>query len=211
MRKQSATLSTAASRDYAASRGEALHGRVVAKLLAAEYVDAFDIVRLKADGRLDENCYALIANAAAGGKRLVIPGFYGQGEDGNVKCFSRGGSDITGSVVARALGADLYENWTDVSGVLMTDPRVVTEAPAISELTYGELRELSYMGASVLHEEAVFPCRSVGIPIAIRNTNDPEAAGTRIVAQRDTGNQVVTGIAGKPGFTIFFFRKSADE
>lgn len=197
-----------ASRDYAASRGEALHGHIVAALLHATYIDAADVVRIKADGRLDTASYDLINAACQGLERVVIPGFYGKGPDDKVRCFSRGGSDITGAVVARALNADAYENWTDVSGVLMTDPRVVPEAPTINELTYAELRELSYMGASVLHEEAVFPCRSAGIPIAIRNTYDPEASGTRIVASRDTKDQIVTGIAGKPGFTTFYLEKA---
>ena len=152
--------------------------------------------------------YELIQLACEGQERVVIPGFYGQGPDGRVRCFSRGGSDITGAVVARALGADAYENWTDVSGVLMTDPRVVPEAPTISELTYAELRELSYMGASVLHEEAVFPAAAPAFQSRFATPTNPEAGGTHIVASRDTKDQVVTGIAGKPGFTTFYLEKA---
>ena len=194
--------------DYAASRGEAIHGHVVAALLDAEYVDAADVIRFDRSGRLDPRTYDLIQARCAGSGRYVIPGFYGRSANGEVKTFSRGGSDVTGAVVARGIGAHLYENWTDVSGVLMTDPRVVPEAKPITEITYRELRELSYMGASVLHEEAVFPVRERGIPINIRNTNRPEDAGTMIVANRDPGVQVVVGIAGTKGFTVLQLEKA---
>lgn len=197
-----------ANADYAASRGEAIHGRVVAALLNAEYVDAADVVFFDRAGRLDPRTYAAIKARCSGPGRYVIPGFYGTAATGEIKTFSRGGSDVTGAIVANAMEAAIYENWTDVSGVLMTDPRVVAEAKPIAEITYRELRELSYMGASVLHEEAVFPVREKGIPINIRNTNRPEDPGTRIVAERDPGHQVVVGIAGTKGFTVINIEKA---
>jgi aspartate kinase len=196
------------SADYAASRGEAIHGRVVAALLGAEYVDAAEVISFDRSGRLDPKSYDAIKNRCSGSGRYVIPGFYGRGANGEVKTFSRGGSDVTGAIVANAVDAALYENWTDVSGVLMTDPRIVSEAKPIVEITYRELRELSYMGASVLHEEAVFPVREKGIPINIRNTNRPDDAGTMIVRERDPGSQVVVGIAGTAGFTVINIDKA---
>ncbi|MBA3709003.1 MAG: aspartate kinase [Planctomycetes bacterium] len=203
-----AKIEAGASADYAASRGEAIHGRVVAALLGAQYIDAAEVVAFDRSGRLDAKTFDLIAKRCAGPGRFVIPGFYGATPNGEIKTFSRGGSDVTGAVVANALGVTLYENWTDVSGVLMTDPRVVPEAKPILEITYRELRELSYMGASVLHEEAVFPVRDKGIPINIRNTNKPDDAGTMIVAERDAGHQVVVGIAGTKGFTVINVEKA---
>jgi aspartate kinase len=203
-----AKIEGGAGPDYAASRGEAIHGRVVAALLGAEYVDAADVVKFDRSGRLDLKTYELIKARCSGGGRYVIPGFYGSTASGEIKTFSRGGSDVTGAVVSRACEVALYENWTDVSGVLMTDPRVVAEAKPITEITYRELRELSYMGASVLHEEAVFPVRDKGIPINIRNTNKPDDPGTMIVAERDAGHQVVVGIAGTKGFTVFNVEKA---
>jgi aspartate kinase len=195
--------------DYAASRGEAIHGVVCAALLDAVYVDAAEVVFFDKAGRLDApRTYAAIAARCAGSRRVCIPGFYGSAVSGEVKTFSRGGSDVTGSIVANGVDAALYENWTDVSGFLMTDPRIVPEAKGISEITYGELRELSYMGASVLHEEAVFPVREKAIPINIKNTNRPEDAGTLIVAERDPGHQVVVGIAGTRGFTVVALEKA---
>ena len=198
--------------DYAASRGEAIHGRIVAALLGAEYIDAAEIIHFDRAGRLDPKSYAQIKHripgAYSGDKRYVIPGFYGSAPSGEVKTFSRGGSDVTGAIVARGAEAALYENWTDVSGVLMTDPRIIPEAKPIVEITYRELRELSYMGASVLHEEAVFPVRETGIPINIRNTNRPDDIGTMIVAERDPGKQVVVGIAGTKGFTVIALEKA---
>lgn len=197
-----------ANADYAASRGEAIHGRVVAALLGAEYVDASEVVFFDRAGRLDPKTITAIKARCSGVGRYVIPGFYGTAATGEIKTFSRGGSDVTGAIVANAMDAAVYENWTDVSGVLMTDPRVVAEAKPIAEITYRELRELSYMGASVLHEEAVFPVREKGIPINIRNTNRPEDPGTRIVAERDPGHQVVVGIAGTKGFTVINIEKA---
>ena len=194
--------------DYAASRGEAIHGVVVAALLGAEYVDAAEVIFFDRAGRLDPRTFPALKARCSGAKLYVIPGFYGLGANGEVKTFSRGGSDVTGAVVANGLDVAMYENWTDVSGVLMTDPRVVSEAKPITEITYRELRELSYMGASVLHEEAVFPVREKNIPINIRNTNRPEDAGTVILASRDPGHQVVVGIAGTKGFTVFTAEKA---
>jgi aspartate kinase len=201
-------IAAGTSADYAASRGEAIHGRLLAALLGATYIDAAEVVSFDRAGRLDRRTFAAIAARCHGLDRVVIPGFYGADPAGEVKTFSRGGSDVTGAIVANALDATLYENWTDVSGVLMTDPRVVAEAKPIIEITYRELRELSYMGASVLHEEAVFPVREKGIPINIRNTNRPEDRGTMIVAERDAGTQVVVGIAGTKGFTVIQIEKA---
>lgn len=203
-----ARIAGGASCDYAASRGEAIHGRVLAALLGAAYVDAAEVVLFDRAGRLDRRTFAAIASRCRQDGLVVIPGFYGSDPQGEVRTFSRGGSDVTGAVVANAVDAALYENWTDVSGVLMTDPRVVSEAKPITEITYRELRELSYMGASVLHEEAVFPVREKGIPINIRNTNRPDDPGTMIVAERDAGHQVVVGIAGTKGFTVIQIEKA---
>jgi aspartate kinase len=203
-----AVIQAGTTPDYVASRGEAIHGRVVAALLGARYIDAAEVVRFARSGGLDAATNRLISDACKGPGRVVIPGFYGADRQGHIKTFSRGGSDVTGAVVAAALDAAVYENWTDVSGVLMTDPRIVPEARSIAELTYHELRELSYMGATVLHEEAVFPVRAKGIPINIRNTNRPEDDGTRIVARRDSGSQIVTGIAGSAGFTVITIEKA---
>jgi aspartate kinase len=139
---------------------------------------------------------------------VVIPGFYGQDFAGRVKCFSRGGSDVTGAIVARAAGAEVYENWTDVSGLLMADPRLIAHPKPIAEVTYREQRELSYMGATVLHDEAVFPVREAGIPIHIRNTNAPDAPGTRIVTTRDSSHSTIVGVAGRKGFVTIFTEKA---
>jgi aspartate kinase len=208
LREARERIAGGASADYAASRGEAIHGRVLAAALGATYIDAAEVVFFDRAGRLDRRTFPAIAARCRIAGRVVIPGFYGSDHAGEVKTFSRGGSDVTGAVVANALDATLYENWTDVSGVLMTDPRVVAEARPITEITYRELRELSYMGASVLHEEAVFPVREKGIPINIRNTNRPADPGTMIVAERDAGNQVVVGIAGTKGFTVIQIEKA---
>jgi aspartate kinase len=196
--------------DYVASRGEAIHGHVVAALLGAEYVDAAEVIFFDRSGRLDPKTFpAIKARCSDTHKRYVIPGFYGTGSDGQVKTFSRGGSDVTGSVVANAVDSHLYENWTDVSGFLMTDPRIVPEAKPITEITYRELRELSYMGASVLHEEAVFPVREKGIPINIKNTNKPEDPGTMIVVDLEVDpNNILAGIAGTKGFTNIQIEKA---
>ncbi len=199
-----------AGRDYCASRGEYFAALIMASVLGVPFVDATEFIRFNEDGTLSEETFALGAEVLSKHERAVIPGFYGLGADGKVKTFSRGGGDISGSVVARAVQASLYENWTDVSGFYACDPRIVNSPKWISELTYQELRELSYMGANVLHSESIFPVRSAGIPIRICNTFRPEEAGTYIVknSTRDIREVVVTGIAGKKGFTSITLEKS---
>ncbi len=197
-------------RDYAASRGEYLNGLILAKYLGYSFIDAENVIFFRDNGSFDEEkTNQALAEELAGYERAVIPGFYGVMPNGTIKTFSRGGSDITGSIVARAVEADLYENWTDVSGFMMADPRIIENPCAIKTITYRELRELSYMGATVLHEDAIFPVRYAGIPINIRNTNEPEAQGTMIVAETpeyDT-ERVITGVAGKKGFSVITIEK----
>lgn len=196
--------------EYAASRGEFLNGKIMAAYLGYEFVDAASVIRFHRDGSFDmEKTDRLLSKRLAKCERAVIPGFYGACEDGTVKTFSRGGSDVTGSLVAKAIQADLYENWTDVSGFLVTDPRIVENPAVIETITYRELRELSYMGATVLHEEAIFPVRKEGIPINIRNTNCPEDKGTFIVESTcRKPKYTITGIAGKKGFCSINIEKS---
>ncbi len=191
-----------AGRDYAASRGEYLNGLIMAAYLGYEFIDAAEVIFFDEKGVFDsERTNTELAERLEHTERAVIPGFYGSMPDGRVKTFSRGGSDITGSIVARAVQADLYENWTDVSGVLVADPHIVPNPQVIDAITYSELRELSYMGASVLHEDAIFPVRREGIPIHIRNTNQPKDRGTLIVESTcRKPRYVITGIAGKRGF-----------
>ena len=195
--------------DYAASRGEYLNGIIMANYLGYEFVDAAEVIRFDENGAFaEEETYAAVAKRLENCERAVIPGFYGAKPDGSIKTFSRGGSDITGSIVARAIGADLYENWTDVSGFLVTDPRIIPNPEVIDVITYKELRELSYMGATVLHEDAIFPLRKEGIPINIRNTNDPRAKGTMIVESTCSRSKyTITGIAGKKGFASVYIDK----
>lgn len=197
-------------RDYAASRGEYLNGIIMANYLGFCFIDAAEVIRFHEDGSLDdEKTNELLSLRLEGEEFAVIPGFYGAKEDGTIVTFSRGGSDITGSLVARAAMADLYENWTDVSGFLIADPRIVTNPKSIETITYRELRELSYMGATVLHEDAIFPVRKVGIPINIRNTNAPQDKGTLIV--ESTCRQpkyTITGIAGTDGFAAVTIEKA---
>lgn len=199
-----------AGRDYAASRGEYLNGIILAKYLGFAFVDAADVIFFGDDGklRLEETCIAIRRRLEKTGN-AVIPGFYGSMPNDTVKTFSRGGSDITGSIVAAAVGADLYENWTDVSGFLVCDPRIVPDPEPIQTITYRELRELAYMGATVLHEEAIFPVRKAGIPINIKNTNKPEDKGTMIVenATNDDCIYTITGIAGNKGFVTVTIEK----
>ena len=199
-----------AGEEYAASRGEYLNGKIMADYLGYEFVDSAKIIRFDGEGQFDmEMTNRLTREYLKDKENAVIPGFYGAMEDGTVKTFSRGGSDITGSIVAGALDADLYENWTDVSGFLVTDPRIVHNPEPIEAITYRELRELSYMGASVLHEDAIFPVRNCGIPINIRNTNVPEDPGTWIVESTcQKQDYVVTGIAGKKDFCTIFISKA---
>ncbi len=191
--------------NYTASRGEYLNGKILAKYIGYEFIDAADVIFFNEDGSFNEDkTNAVLKGLLKTHERAVVPGFYGSLPDGSVKTFSRGGSDITGSIVARACDADIYENWTDVSGFLMADPRIVDDPKPIEVITYRELRELSYMGATVLHEDAVFPVRTAGIPVQIKNTNDPSAPGTLIVPKTDTidTERVITGIAGKKNFSV---------
>ena len=198
-----------AGKEYAASRGEYLNGIIMANYLGYEFVDAAEVIRFNHDGSFN----AAVTNKIMSKRlerveRAVIPGFFGAEEDGTIRTFSRGGSDVTGSIVAKAINAELYENWTDVNGFLIADPRIVDEPKVIESITYKELRELSYMGASVLHEAAIFPVRSAKIPINIRNTNDPSAKGTMIVAEDNEPPQhIITGIAGKKHFSVISIEK----
>ncbi len=198
-----------AGEDYAASRGEYLNGIIMAEYLGYEFLDSAEYIFFDEKGNLDlERTDACLGAKLKETERAVIPGFYGSSFDGKVKTFSRGGSDVTGSIVARAVQADIYENWTDVSGFLVTDPRIVDNPAVISTITYKELRELSYMGATVLHEDAIFPIRKEGIPINIRNTNRPLDPGTMIVESTcNKPKYTITGIAGKKGFASINIEK----
>lgn len=191
-----------AGRDYAASRGEYLNGIVMANYLGFEFIDAAQVICFDEEGKFDaDRTDRLLSARLEECGKAVVPGFYGAMPDGTVKTFSRGGSDVTGSIVAKAVRADVYENWTDVSGFLVADPRIIENPKGIDIITYRELRELAYMGAGVLHEDAIFPVRQNGIPINIRNTNAPEDEGTWIVGSTcQKSNYVITGIAGKKGF-----------
>ena len=197
--------------DYCVSRGEYFAAIIMAAILDVPMVDATEFVRFDEHGVLDqEKTFALGEKVLSAYPRAVVPGFYGLGFDGKVKTFSRGGGDISGAIVARSVMASLYENWTDVSGFYACDPRIVNSPKWIPELTYQELRELSYMGANVLHSESIFPVRSAGIPIRICNTFRPEDAGTYIVknSKRSVFDYVVTGVAGKKDFTSITIEKS---
>ncbi len=206
-------IDNAKSADFAASRGEYLSARVVAEFLGFEFVDAAELVRFDSHGKLNvDYTDDKVNNRLSDVEYAVIPGFYGKNFQGQIKTFSRGGSDITGSIIARGVKADLYENWTDVSGFLVCDPRIVPEAKTIEQITYKEVRELSYMGASVLHAEAIAPVMKRRIPINIKNTFKPEDAGTMIVPndqyKSELSNSVITGIAGKKNFTVLLIEKS---
>jgi len=198
-----------AGANYAASRGEYLNGIIMADYLGFPFIDAAEVIRFDENGDFDsETTNDILKERLKDAENAVIPGFYGAYADGTVKTFSRGGSDITGSIVARAVKADVYENWTDVSGFLIADPRIIENPEGIDTITYRELRELSYMGASVLHEDAIFPVRREGIPINIRNTNRPQDEGTWIVESTcQKSKYVVTGIAGKKGFASINIEK----
>ena len=195
--------------DYAASRGEYLNGLIMANYLGYEFVDPAEAIFFDENGEFDpDKTNTVLKERLSKVERAVVPGFYGVDADGKIKTFSRGGSDITGSIVAKAVHASCYENWTDVSGFLVADPRIVENPKPIKTITYRELRELSYMGASVLHEEAVFPVRRAGIPINIRNTNAPEDEGTWIVESTcHKPDYTITGIAGKKGFVAVNIEK----
>ena len=198
-----------AGSDYAASRGEYLNGIIMANYLGYEFIDAATVIFFDEHGEFNaEKTHKVLRAKLKETERAVVPGFYGAKEDGTVKTFSRGGSDVTGSIVARAAHVDVYENWTDVSGFLVADPRIIYKPAVIEVITYKELRELAYMGASVLHEDAIFPVRKEGIPINIRNTNKPEDAGTWIVGSTcQKSKYTITGIAGKKGFCSVILEK----
>ena len=198
-------------RDYAASRGEYLNGMIMAAYLGYEFIDAAEVIFFNEKGGFDaDKTQKILSERLAHTEKAVIPGFYGAGYDGTVKTFSRGGSDVTGSIVAKAVHADMYENWTDVSGFLMADPRIVKDPKPISTVSYKELRELSYMGASVLHEDAIYPARIANIPINIRNTNEPENPGTMITSEpaKLEEGQIIAGIAGSKDFTVITMYKA---
>lgn len=197
-------------KDYAASRGEYLNGIILANYLGFQFVDAAKCVFFTANGEFDADLTdACLSSVLGGYSEAVIPGFYGARPDGTIQTFSRGGSDFTGSVVAKAIGAEIYENWTDVNGFLAADPRIVDNPEIIDYITYKELRELSYMGAQVLHQDAIFPVRTAKIPINIRNTNVPEAPGTMIVHEppEEKEGKIITGIAGKKHFSVISIEK----
>ena len=200
----------AISQDELVSRGEYFSARLMAAFLDFHFVDAADWIRFNLDGSVDQEISYDALKRSFRGKGVVIPGFYGTMPDGNIKAFSRGGSDITGALAAAALDADVYENWTDVSGILMADPRIVENPQTIPEVTYDELRELSYSGAQVLHEGTIFPVREKNIPLNIRNTNAPNDPGTMIrerFATDSDPNRFLTGITGKKDFTILHLSK----
>ncbi len=199
------------SEDELASRGEYFSARLMAEYLGYDFLDAALWVKFRFDGTVDQDASYEALRRAADGRRVVIPGFYGVMPDGHIKTFSRGGSDITGALAAAALDADVYENWTDVSGILMADPRIVSDPEPIPRVTYSELRELSYIGAQVLHEGTIFPVREKNIPLNIRNTNAPDHPGTMILEsvgdEREDGG-FITGIAGKKGFSVITISKA---
>jgi aspartate kinase len=200
-----------ASADFTASRGEYLTGIILSKLLDFQFVDPVDIIYFNKFGSLDtERTQRETLQRLSQYEKAVIPGFYGRTHDGQIKTFPRGGSDITGAIVARGVHADLYENWTDVSGLLMADPNIIVNPKPIDTITYRELRELAYMGAHVLHDEAIFPVRDAGIPVRIKNTNRPDDPGTLIVKDADpiTHMGTITGIAGKKDFTVIVIEKT---
>lgn len=203
-------LQQGAGMDYAASRGEYLNGKLIADYLGYAFVDAAEVIRFDKRGKYDERTTEkLLSERLEALERAVIPGFYGGMPNGAIKTFSRGGSDVTGAIVAAAVRADLYENWTDVSGFYMADPRIVKHAKQVETITYRELRELSYMGAAVLHEDSIFPVYKYAIPINVRNTNEPSAPGTMITPTIENyDGPAVTGIAGKKNFTIISIEKN---
>ena len=199
-----------AGRDYAASRGEYLNGKILSEYIGFDFIDASEVIFFSEEGKLDsEKTNTVLAERLRQHKNAVIPGFYGSMPNDTISTFSRGGSDITGSIVARAAEADIYENFTDVSGFLSADPRIVENPKPIDVITYRELRELSYMGATVLHEDSIFPVRIAGIPINIKNTNSPEDDGTLIVSSsgEKKSSRIITGIAGHSGFSILTLEK----
>ena len=204
-------IAQGASADHAASRGEYLNGLIMAELLGFTFIDPADVIKFDTTGQFDaDKTQRLVSRRLSKVENAVVPGFFGSTPDGQTKTFSRGGSDITGAIVARGAGARVYENWTDVCGLLMADPRVVDNPEAIDVVTYRELRELSYMGATVLHDEAIFPVREANIPVNIRNTNQPDHPGTMIVTEAEpvARRGSITGIAGKKDFTVIAVAKT---
>ena len=202
-------INSSTTADYAASRGEYLSAKIFALKTGYTFVDAQDLIKFDSRGMLDteitnDNVKRVLQNV----DRAVIPGFYGIDINGEIKTFSRGGSDVTGAIIARGVGATLYENWTDVNGFMTADPRIVSNPTIINELTYKELRELSYMGANVLHPESIFPVRQAGIPINIKNTFNPSHKGTMIVEDYTPDDNIITGIAGKKDFAVILLEKS---
>ena len=200
-----------ASKDFAASRGEYLNAIILSNYLNIDFIDAADLIIFNEKGEFDSEATEVSVKSKLNGiSRGIIPGFYGSMPNGEIRVFSRGGSDITGAIIARAIKAKLYENWTDVSGFLMADPRIVKNPKPIEKITYKELRELSYMGAPVLHEEAIFPVRKAGIPINIKNTNFPDEPGTMIINDMEPVSHLgtITGIAGKKDFTVISIEKT---
>lgn len=195
--------------EFIVSRGEFLTAKLLAAFIGYKFIDASLIMKFNYDGSLNnEESFKLIKKALDENDKIVIPGFYGAYPSGDIKLFPRGGSDVTGAIVSSALGAEVYENWTDVSGILVADPKIIDNPKRISEITYDELRELSYMGASVLHEETIFPVQELSIPINILNTNNPTDKGTIITKDCKDKNTIITGIAGKKDFTSFNITKS---
>ena len=201
-------IADGAGRDYVASRGEYLCGRILSDVLDAAFVDPAEAILFRTDGRLDSDSYRRLQARLSDERLYVIPGFYGADAEGEIVTFSRGGSDITGAIVARAVGAEVYENWTDVSGLLMADPRMVPNPLPVEEITYREMRELAYMGADVFHDEAMFPVRAAEIPIHIRNTNRSEDEGTLILPSRELTERMIVGVAGRPNFSMLFIEKA---
>ncbi len=197
--------------DYMASRGEYLNAKLIAAYLGRDFIDTQGLIIFNHKRKLmEKETNKALSEALSNTEGAVLPGFYGSNEEGEIVTFSRGGSDVTGAVVARALKAKVYENWTDVSGFLMADPRIVNNPKSIEQISYKELRELSYMGASVLHEDAIYPAKMAGIPINIRNTNKPEDQGTMITAEpsQEIKDEIITGIAGKKGFVVITLYKN---
>lgn len=201
-------VASGADRDWIASRGEHWSARIMAAFLGAAFVEPEDAVFLTPQGLVDEKTWKILPGRIPSEGIMVMPGFYGTGTHGKVKTFSRGGSDISGAIAARAAGASLYENWTDVSGLLMADPRIVTGAAPMEIVTYRELRELAYSGANVFHEEAILPCKQAAIPIRIANTNSPSDPGTRIVPEDQAADRPIAGVAGRRGFSILQIEKT---
>ncbi len=207
-------IQKAPTADAIASRGEYLNAKLMAEYLGYTFIDSKDWLCFNFDGRVDfEKSYATLKNLFVRAGKVVLPGFYGAMPDGEIKTFTRGGSDVTGAIAAAALDADAYENWTDVSGILMADPRIVENPRPIEQVTFSELRELSYMGADVLHEETVFPVRQKNIPLYIKNTNDPTARGTLILEEferesEEDKKRFVTGITGRKHYSIITLSKA---